>query len=157
MRYFFDTEFVEYPCTIDLISIGIVSEMGDREFYAESSGVDWSKASPWVMENVKPYLSGDAIPRAEIAQQIDDFILGPRPEFWAYFADYDWVVFCWLFGTMGDLPRRFPQHCMDLQQLAKVAKVSRLKEAVPQDGTEHNALDDARWNLKAYKFLTGAE
>src|SRR5690349_17532726 len=35
MRYFLDTEFIERPGTIDLISIGIVSE-DRREFYAES-------------------------------------------------------------------------------------------------------------------------
>lgn len=37
-------------------------------------------------------------------------------EFWAYFADYDWVVFCWLFGTMMDLPKGMPMYCKDLKQ-----------------------------------------
>ena len=42
MKYWIDTEFIERPCTIDLISAGLVAEDG-REFYAESSEVDWSK------------------------------------------------------------------------------------------------------------------
>ena len=46
MKYWLDTEFIERPFTIDLISIGLVAEDG-REFYAESSEVDWSKASQW--------------------------------------------------------------------------------------------------------------
>ena len=37
MKYWMDTEFIERPYTIDLISIGLVAEDG-REFYAEISG-----------------------------------------------------------------------------------------------------------------------
>lgn len=40
-----------------------------------------------------------------------------QPEFYAYYADYDWVVFCSLFGTMMDLPKGFPMYCKDLKQL----------------------------------------
>lgn len=39
-----------------------------------------------------------------------------KPEFYAYYADYDWVVFCWLFGRMIDLPNAFPMYCKDLKQ-----------------------------------------
>ena len=42
MKYWIDTEFIAIPYIIDLISIGLVAEDG-REFYAESSEVDWSK------------------------------------------------------------------------------------------------------------------
>lgn len=38
-------------------------------------------------------------------------------EFYAYCADYDWVVFCWLFGRMMDLPNGFPMYCRDLKQI----------------------------------------
>lgn len=44
MKYFLDTEFIEAPNHLDLISIGIVAEDG-RELYGERSAVDWSKAS----------------------------------------------------------------------------------------------------------------
>lgn len=40
-----------------------------------------------------------------------------NPQFYAYFADYDWVVFCWLFGRMLDLPKNFPYYCRDLKQM----------------------------------------
>lgn len=50
-KYFMDTEFIEYPNTIDLISIGIVCEDG-REYYAISNEFDESKADKWVKENV---------------------------------------------------------------------------------------------------------
>lgn len=39
------------------------------------------------------------------------------PKFHAYYADYDWVAFCWLFGKMIDLPKGFPKFCFDLKQL----------------------------------------
>lgn len=39
-----------------------------------------------------------------------------KPEFYGYYSDYDWVVFCQLFGKMIDLPDGFPYYCIDLQQ-----------------------------------------
>ena len=38
------------------------------------------------------------------------------PGIYAYFADYDWVAFCSLFGRMVDLPEGFPMYCIDLKQ-----------------------------------------
>jgi len=40
-----------------------------------------------------------------------------RPQFYADYADYDWVLFCSLFGTMMDLPAGFPMFCNDIQQM----------------------------------------
>lgn len=39
------------------------------------------------------------------------------PQFYGYFADYDWVAFCWLFGKMIDLPSGFQMYCIDLKQI----------------------------------------
>ena len=39
-----------------------------------------------------------------------------EPQFYGYYADYDWVAFCWLFGKMIDLPKGFPMYCIDLKQ-----------------------------------------
>lgn len=92
-----------------------------------------------------------------------------KPEFYAYYADYDWVVFCWLFGKMIDLPKEFPMYCRDLKQmmddkyysigtqkLPKNGWIELLKQhsSYPQQTDEHNALADARWNKKLYEFLT---
>lgn len=149
--------------------------------------------------------------RVEIADMIKDFIyecnqdLNPKTvvnfdeivkthpfEFYGYFADYDWVVFCWLFGRMIDLPKGFPMYCRDLKQMfddkansmttmeitnavygkgnmshdvfeyahdkypdINVTKVGSLKKHknYPTQEDEHNALDDAKWNLKLYNFI----
>lgn len=108
--------------------------------------------------------------------------------FYGYYADYDWVLFCSLFGTMMQLPKGFPMYCIDLKQmfdekansmtsmqLTKLAcpscthdvyehlddprfgltRVNSLKDAIcyPKQSNEHNALDDAKWNLELFNFL----
>ena len=104
MKYWIDTEFIERPYAIDLISIGLVAEDG-REFYAESTEVDWSKASRWTLENVRPQLDGKGMRRLEIGYALREFTDGDEhPVFWGYFPAYDWVAFVWLFGHMDELP-----------------------------------------------------
>lgn len=148
MRIFFDTEFIEDGKTIDLISIGLVREDGEM-YYAESKECDLSRASPWVRANVIPYLTGDYTPRATIADDISRFA-GFQPEFWAYYADYDWVALCQLYGTMMDLPGSWPKYCRDIKQFCDSIGNPRLPE---QSTQEHNALNDARWTAHAWRFL----
>lgn len=90
------------------------------------------------------------------------------PEFYAYYADYDWVVFCWLFGKMIDLPKGFPMYCNDLKQIldekdslnkrnnSSSANVSlKYYNSYPKKDNlkSHNAIEDARWNKKLFDFL----
>lgn len=86
-------------------------------------------------------------------------------EFYAYFADYDWVVFCWLFGKMMDLPKGFPMYCKDLKQMMDDKRIPDDKGRLvglqamksnpnyPKQTDCHNALADAKWNKKLYEFL----
>ena len=167
MKYYIDTEFAEKPNTIDLISIGIVCEDG-REFYAESADFETNLANDWVKENVLPHLwsrqkdkteyngwfrdggSGGLLETKHIGYQIKKFIGDDIPEFWGYYADYDWVVFCWLFGSMVDLPEGWPMYCKDLKQLCDRLGDPQLPK---QESTEHNALEDAMWNKLAHEYL----
>ncbi len=77
MKYWMDTEYIERMHSLDLISIGLVAEDG-REFYAESSEVDWTKASRWVLEHVRPKLTGRGMPREEIGYAIRRFTDGDK-------------------------------------------------------------------------------
>jgi len=153
MRYFIDTEFIEDGRTIDLVSIGVVAEDG-RELYLQSSEVDWSKANEWVLANVRPHLWGDYADasREEIAERLRLFVIhdDSPPEFWGYYADYDWVVIAQLYGTMMDLPKGWPMFCMDLKQLAVEKGNPRL---IDLGGVEHHALADARWARDVYHHL----
>jgi hypothetical protein len=164
MRYFLDTEFLENGPSFPLIllSIGIVAENG-REFYAVNADAPLELANDWVKANVLPHLGDMRVPIGQIGPSVQAFIkangmknfdgtpsIYERPEFWGYYADYDWVVFCQLFGTMMDLPKGWPMYCRDIKQLCD----SLGNPALPkQTSTEHNALADAKWNLEAYKFL----
>lgn len=152
MRYFLDTEFMEaghlFPIT--LLSIGIVAEDG-REFYAVNSEADRTIANDWVKENVFPHLGTEAMMRhVDIGHAVAAFVGTDKPEFWGYYADYDWVVFAQLFGKMVDLPKGWPMYCNDIKQLV----VSVGDPELPKQGKgEHNALADARWNMVAFEFL----
>jgi 3' exoribonuclease, RNase T-like len=150
MRFWFDTEFYEDGRTIELISIGIVAEDG-REYYAETPGAEFlSGSTDWLKENVKPHLKGKAHARTRIARDILEFA-GEKPEFWAYYADYDWVALCQLYGRMIDLPKGWPMFCRDVKQFADVLG----NPALPQQTTaEHHALADARWTKDAWAFCT---
>ena len=149
-KYWIDTEFIARPYTIDLISIGLVAEDG-REFYAESNEVDWSKASLWTLENVRPQLDGKGMRREEIGYAVRQFTNGDEhPAFWGYFPAYDWVAFNWLFGSMDELPFHYPQLCLDIKQWAIELGDPELPH---QLGARHHALLDARWTRDAWAFL----
>lgn len=105
------------------------------------------------------------------------------PRFYAYFADYDWVLFCTLYGTMMQLPRGFPRYCIDLKQEldsvvwsitrrewgaipvedleptleAQFNKNIKMIKEMPhyptQGAGEHTADDDADFNHRLHNFI----
>lgn len=100
---------------------------------------------------LKTFLTKKGKSKSKIAEEILTFINKPTmpdkngveqpvpyhpPQFYAYYADYDWVVFCWLFGTMMDLPKGFPMYCRDLQQI-KDDKIDKWNEKVQNRKTMH--------------------
>ncbi|RUM45831.1 MAG: 3'-5' exoribonuclease [Desulfocapsa sp.] len=159
MRLWFDTEFIEDGKTIDLISIGVVREDGQM-LYATNIECNKESACDWVKENVLPHV--DVVPSfngnttvklnatsKEIASSMVEFC-GEKPEIWAYYADYDWVVLCQLFGTMMDLPDGWPMYCRDVKQLCDYFGNPKLPK---QEKHQHNALADAVWTRNAWHFL----
>lgn len=109
---------------------------------------------------------------AEVQEFVYDFAVEGYPEeitkslaktlpdihFYTYYGDYDWVVFCWLFGKMKDLPVKFPKYSRDLKQMFDelVEKKSfNLKNSsdYPVNKNEHTALGDALWNRDLYNFM----
>lgn len=178
---------------IDLISIGIVAEDG-KEYYAISSQYSYHDADDWVKENVilPLYLStvhGDqrniytvenfhkwfGKKNSTIAGELLKFFGCWRDqlfyrspdgiEVYGYYADYDWVLFCSLFGRMIDLPKGFPMYCRDLKQMFDEKQIPYLnspdpecanfktKKNYPKQSNEHNALADAKWNYELFKFI----
>ena len=147
----------------------------------------------FTFNNLKKYINRYGKTNKQIAQEIIEFIRSSElqepkvntdykensPEFYGYYSDYDWVVFCWLFGSMVDLPKGFPMYCKDLKQeldnkykaiksqqadlgITSEATLDRRLEPIqsnpnyPKQINEHNALADAKWNYEFYKFLKTA-
>lgn len=179
---FFGRNSYDTKDTIDLISIGIVSQNEDN-YYAVSREFNLNEAwyrhdiledgtkLYWIRENVllpiweeyatmyevktgtdlaftknnlEYLLDRYGRTKKEIAEEVKEFLAHTEnpelhPEdyhykkddhdfrgvsFYADYCSYDWVVFCWLFGKMIDLPRGFPMYCNDLQQIY----VNRIQE-----------------------------
>lgn len=168
---------------------------------------DNDKYSQFTYKNFKYLLNKYGLSNKKIAKEIKSFIAyNEEPDlssielfhpefkfsdisFYGYFSDYDWVVFCQLFGRMVDLPKGFPMYCIDLKQELdnkvnkitneeldsicnaglmnhpkemyrypldlkyKLNHIKRYHNNYPKQTNEHNALNDARWNLELYKFL----
>lgn len=129
----------------------------------------YGKTNKEIAEEIKDFCKWKSIynEQTEITTHFQD----TNPEFYAYFADYDWVVFCWIFGKMMDLPKGFPMYCKDLKQIldekqpiqhqktgnavvVNNAKLQYHANFPKQDPSKaHNALEDARWNKKLHEFL----
>ncbi len=175
VRYDYDTEFHERggAYAIEAISIGIVSEDG-REYYAVYNDFDTRAVArnDWLMKNVMSSIEHEQFvvsdfdgmpmvrdiyitdknckPRAQIAQEIVDFVAGTEPEWWNWYGAYDHVVLCQTFGTMMDLPRGFPMFSCDLKQLHKDKGYPSMPR---QPAGLHNALEDAKFNTVRYNYL----
>lgn len=154
---FFDTEFIEYPGTLELISIGMITGDGKQMYHGvhdfDKRIFDKAPSKQWLTENVMPYLKDerrkktDAL-RAEVKAFIDSYT--DQPIFAGRYCDYDWVAFCWLFGPMVDLPDNWPKHAYDLKQFEIDHNVPG--DLRPVNERPHHALWDAmqdRQHLKA--------
>jgi hypothetical protein len=138
----------------------------------------YGKTNKQIAQEVFEFCTQDTI-TIEKAKYYDIAYKYKDIEFYAYYADYDWVVFCSLFGRIIDLPKGFPIYCRDLKQsldtynekvwfpdskkymeetdiqVTKELALSKLKslDTFPKQENEHSALDDARWDKELYNFL----
>lgn len=173
MKVFYDFEFLEDYHHIDPISVGMVREDG-QELYIVFDDFNTLAVAKrkWLMENVMPYIgheevtshiTGTGQPVKDLVitddarmskrlarKRILDFVDDIWPEFWAWYGAYDHVALCSLFGTMIDLPNKFPMFTRDIRQLWEA---QGRPEFPKQERGLHNALDDARQNVVRYQFL----
>lgn len=157
MKFFIDTEFIETKDSIELVSIGIVSEDG-RGIYKVSNEFDESKADDWVKENVLDKIRGiKGTSLKKIRNRVAKFILesGEPPEFYFYYGASDWVLFYRLWGRLLDLPKSFPYIYIDLKQMAMERGLDAewIRNNVPEPELKHHAIIDARWNHALYMAI----
>ncbi|KAA1252228.1 polyadenylate-specific 3'-exoribonuclease AS [Mycobacterium simiae] len=160
MRYFYDTEFIEDGCTIELISIAMVGEDG-REYYAVSTEFDPQRAGSWVRAHVLPKLPAPASKlwrsRRQIRVDLEDFLGVHRDdpiELWAWVGAYDHVALCQLWGAMPELPAAIPRFTRELRQLWEDRGCPQLP---PRPRDVHDALVDARDQLRRFRIITSAD
>ncbi|MGH3492420.1 MAG: polyadenylate-specific 3'-exoribonuclease AS [Sciscionella sp.] len=155
MRIFYDTEFIEDGRTIELVSLGAVTEDG-AEFYAVSTEFDPERAGTWVRRNVLDKLPPPADRAWRQRQAIrDDFLEfltanGSDIELWAWYGAYDHVAIAQLWGAMPALPRTIPRFTRDLRQRWEDVGRPTLP-GVPGDA--HDALADAKHNLLRWRVI----
>lgn len=136
----------------------------DKENYKEIKRLinKYGKSNKQIAEEILEFVYNFAV--TGYPKENTDKIVPKDIEFYGYYSDYDWVVFCWLFGYMKDLPKGFPMYCIDLkQELNTIEQFQKEKqifflplkeyEKYPKQINEHNALADAKWNFELYKFL----
>lgn len=163
-RFFYDTEFVEEPGSIELISIGVVAEDPElRNFYAINKDFRVDRANDWVKKHVLSKLeSPEDHPNyfqscENIKGMLLDYLKPTREdpvELWAWYADYDHVTLCWILGKMIDLPSGMPRWTRDIKQLAWHLGIDVIPNELAKSETLiHNAKGDALWNRKIFKYL----
>lgn len=186
-KLFFDTEFTGLHKNTSLISIGIVSEYGDK-FYAEFSDYKKEQVDSWIKENVVDNLKYNNSDRFlsisclggkyicnvkgsvdEIKHQLINWILNiyrnhdfKKLEFWSDCLSWDWVLFVDIFGSSFDLPFYIYPYPMDIVTMFRERNidpdVNREYFVYKEDKNgKHNALFDAEVIRDCYYLLKSME
>jgi 3' exoribonuclease, RNase T-like len=145
MKFALDCEFIDTPTASECISLALVAADG-RELYVEFEYPE-AEITPWLAKHVVLMLGSDKVSFKQAAAMIREFVGGSRfdqPEFWAYYAAYDWYWFSRVFGGFMEFPDFYPMLCRDL---------ANFQQGLPNiAGPEHFALNDARSLMHAMKL-----
>jgi hypothetical protein len=156
MLIFFDTEFTDLHPEAKLISIGLVSEDGERTFYAELSDtwrIEDCTRNPFVLEAVIPLLEGGAtrMTMAELALRLGDWLEAfDQPVTMATDSlAWDWDWFREIFYTADTWPAKVDgtpllltmNYLNDYDAFAHA-----VEQAFATGLRRHHALDDAKAN-----------
>lgn len=151
LRIFFDTEFTELGMEPRLISIGLVSEDGSRELYAELTDTwrpEHCSRNPFVLEAVLPLLQGGTarmtMPELclRLGNWIEDF---EQPVQLATDSlSWDWPWIQEIFYEAGTWPENLDSKPLILTQ-DPVFNLA-VEEAFTNGLRRHHALDDAKAN-----------
>lgn len=147
----------------------------------------WNLTSEFSYKTMKRIIKWTGKSNKQIAEEVKEFVGFPDyeyqpktsigrgiekayPEFYVYYGDYDWVVFCWIFGKMVNLPNGFPYYAKDLKQImdekfkcfseSEIELIKNRKLAIntqkalyPKQTNEHNALSDSIFIKDLHYFL----
>lgn len=157
MIIFFDTEFTELGIDPKLISIGLVSEDGIREFYAELSDTyQLADCSDFVREAVLPHLQGGEcrMTMKECAKRLIDWLVSfgysEQLQLATDSISWDWPWIGELFAEAGE-GTPWPNVASKPLILSFDADTGErfntaLENAFSKGLRRHHALDDAKAN-----------
>jgi hypothetical protein len=176
-KVFFDTEFTGLHQNTTLISIGLISETGEK-FYAELTDYDETQVDNWIRENVinKLYLTTKRItneyPNKMLFVKGDNYYIKEqlsawirqfdKIEMWSDCLSYDWVLFCQIFGHAFSIPKNVYYIPFDICTLFKEKGIDPdiSREEFTSDiantasvYNKHNALYDAEVIQLCYRKL----
>ena len=146
MRLFLDTEFTGFSHSAQdrkLISLGLVSEDGHAEWYAEIDGWALDDCDPWVQRNVLSLLTGPFMPRCDARiSLLTWFSERPRRVQIACDSEIDWRF---LLDLLGVRPINLEPQRHDLAPLIDTPEYHNTVTAYFARGhPEHHAMHDAR-------------
>lgn len=172
---YLDCEFLPAdPTTRGLVSIGMTDNLGSN-FYAVNADVDVEAllGVPWMVNNVLPYLptvADDGVPggraldyqdaqvisvdqiRADVAAYFNQ-TRASETRLYAYYGGQDIGRLHSLWDNNWEvMPDQIPQWFTELESLIVDAGRPRLPV---QDGGEHHAVADARYNRQIHEALLG--
>ena len=182
MNLYFDTEFTGLHKDTTLISIGIISEEGDK-FYAELTDYNDEQIDDWLQKNVidnliltklidknsrRLYKNKEDSNKYSISCRGDIHYVSDelnkwteqfdKVEIWSDCLAYDWVLFNHLFGHAFNLPKNIYYIPFDICTLFKIKgidpDISR-EEFINNSvkGEKHNSLYDAKVIKACYNKL----
>lgn len=179
MRIYHDWEFLEegHGKPIHPISVGMVREDGE-ELYLEFANAPWTAIykHEWLKANVVPHLDKESHAaiirgattdvmksRLGVLRKVSEFLedaykadkVNPI-ELWGWYSSYDHVCLGQLFGKMIHLPDHVPMWTNDLRQEARRLGV-RIPNMRLEGEVAHNALDDARAEMRMHEWLMAYE
>lgn len=159
MLIFFDTEFSQLGIDPKLISIGLISENGERTFYAElSDSYTPADCAAFVHEAVLPHLQGgDALMTMnELTLRLGNWIEGfEQPVQLATDSlSWDWTWIQDLFYLPGTWPENLDGKPASLYEIVGAQILAQGVELAFRDHVpclrRHHALDDAKANRLAW-------
>lgn len=182
MRVFYDVKIVERgnQLPIQLISAAYIGEDGRELYVINEECLTNVVRHPGLSMTVGPSLpitmdqvgDGNFItqwnPNHEdyanvfamdtLVDRVKAFLLGcakeSKLEMWGYYAPFQYVAHCQLFGDEAALPVEFPIWTHDLMQVIETDPAVVLP---PQPHINHHALWDARWTRDCFRVLNGQE
>lgn len=167
MKVYHDWEFLETQNSVYPISVGMVREDGKSIYRVFDD-------APWALINKHDWLTANVVPKLAIAvhnfsstdsirSDVHSFLSHAHfdgegsLELWGWYSGYDHVCLGQLFGAMVNLPNFVPMWTNDIRQEVHRLGNPQIPDFRMPGELVHNALDDARAELRMHEWLINYE